>query len=197
MFKAFEFCVPTRSTSVPTGPDWFHEIKYDGYRLRLERDGRGVRLMTRGGYNFADRYPWIVEAARKVRQTRFVIDGEAVVLGVDGVADFDALHSRKHDAEVQLYAFDILVLDGDDLRRLPLSMRKTNLARLLARRQEGIFAAPFEQGEIGPELFRAACDMGLEGLVSKRRDRPYQAGRSKHWIKVKNRNHPAMSRVME
>jgi ATP-dependent DNA ligase len=93
--RSFEFCIPTKATSVPTGPDWLHEIKCDGYRLRLERDGRGVRLMTRGGYNFADRYPWIVEAARKVRQTRFVIDGEAVVLGVDGVADFDALHSRK------------------------------------------------------------------------------------------------------
>jgi ATP-dependent DNA ligase len=66
-------------------PDWLHEIKYDGYRLRLERDGRGVRLITGGGYNFADRYPWIVEAARKVRQAHFVIDGEAVVLGVDGV----------------------------------------------------------------------------------------------------------------
>jgi ATP-dependent DNA ligase len=135
--------------------------------------------VTGGGYNFADRYPWIVEAARKMRQTRFVLDGEAVVLGVDGIADFDALHSRKHDEEVQLYAFDVLALDGDDLRRLPLSMRKTNLARLLARRPEGIFVAPSEQGEIGPDLFRAACDMGLEGLVSKRRDRPYQAaGRS-------------------
>jgi bifunctional non-homologous end joining protein LigD len=110
---------------------------------------------------------------------------------------FDALHSRKHDEEVQLYAFDILALDGEDLRRLPLSLRKTNLARLLARRPDGIFVAPFEQGEIGPDLFRAACRMGLEGLVSKRRDRPYQAGRSKHWIKVKNRSHPAMDRVME
>ena len=69
--------------------------------------------------------------------------------------------------------------------------------RPLARRPDGIFAAPFEQGEIGPDLFRAACRLGLEGLVSKRRDRPYQAGRSKHWIKVKNRKHPAMSRVME
>jgi ATP-dependent DNA ligase len=117
-----------------------------------------------------------------------VIDGEAVVLGVDGVADFNALHSRKHDDEVQLYAFDILALDGDDLRKLPLSMRKTNLARILARRPDGIFVAPFEQGEIGPELFRAACRMGLEGLVSKRRNRPYQAGRSKHWVKVKNRS---------
>jgi bifunctional non-homologous end joining protein LigD len=125
-----------------------------------------------------------------------VIDGEAVVLGVDGVADFNALHSRRHDDQVQLYAFDILALDGDDLRCLPLSMRKTNLARLLARRADGIFVAPFEQGEIGPDLFRAACRLGLEGLVSKRRDRPYQAGRSKHWVKVKNRQHPAMSRVM-
>jgi ATP-dependent DNA ligase len=75
-------------------------------------------------------------------------------------------------------------------------MRKTNLARLLARRPDGIFVEPFEQGEIGPDLFRAACHMGLEGLVSKRRDRPYQGGRSKHWIKVKNRSHPAINRVM-
>jgi bifunctional non-homologous end joining protein LigD len=108
-----------------------------------------------------------------------------------------ALHSRKHDHEVQLYAFDILALDGEDLRRLPLSMRKTNLARLLARRPDGIFVAPFEQGEIDLDLFRAACRLGLEGLVSKRRGRPYQAGRSKHWVKVKNRSHPAMSRVMD
>jgi len=79
---------------------------------------------------------------------------------------------------------------------MPLSMRKTNLARLLARRPDGIFVAPFEQGEIGPDLFRAAYNMGLEGLVSKRRDRPYQAGRSKHWVKVKNRSHPAMAREM-
>jgi len=76
-------------------------------------------------------------------------------------------------------------------------MRKTNLARLLARRPDGIFVAPFEQDEIGPDLFRAACGMGLEGLVSKRRDRPHQVGRSKHWVKIKNRKHPAMSRLME
>ena len=88
-------------------------------------------------------------------------------------------------------------MDGDDVRRLPLSMRKANLARLLARRPEGIFVNPFERGEIGPDLFRAACQMGLEGLVSKRRDRPYQAGRSKHWVKIKNRKHPAMERVGE
>jgi bifunctional non-homologous end joining protein LigD len=182
MPSTFDFCIPTRSTSVPATPDWLHEIKYDGYRLRLERDGDRVRLITKGGYNWTSRYPWIVEAALKNRVRQFVIDGEAVVLGVDGVADFNALHSRRHDYEVQLYAFDILALDGEDLRGLPLSMRKTNLARLLARRPDGIFIAPFEQGEIGPELFGAACRMGLEGLVSKRRDRPYQAGRSKHWV---------------
>jgi bifunctional non-homologous end joining protein LigD len=78
-----------------------------------------------------------------------------------------------------------------------LSLRKTNLARLLARRPDGIFLAPFEQGEIGPDLFRKACEFGLEGLVSKHRDRSYRGGRSPHWVKVKNRTHPAMTRVME
>jgi ATP-dependent DNA ligase len=105
----------------------------------------------------------------KNRYKQFVVDGEAVVLGVDSISDFNALHSGKNNEEVQLYAFDILALDGDDLRHLPLSMRKPNLARLLARRPDGIFIISFEQGEIG--LFRAACNMGLEGLVSKRRDR--------------------------
>lgn len=84
-----------------------------------------------------------------------------------------------------------------DLRKLPLHLRKTSLQRLLAPRPENVFINPFERGEIGPDLFRVACRMGLEGLVSKRRDRPYQAGRSKHWLKVKNRRHPAMERVMD
>ena len=121
-----------------------------------------------------------------------------LVLGVDGISDFNALHSGKYDHEVQLYAFDILAADGDDLRSLSLSMRKTNLARLLARRTDGIFVAPFEQGEIGPDLFRAAaCNMGLEGMASNRADRPYRGGRSPHWAKVKNQKHPAMERVMD
>ena len=89
------------------------------------------------------------------------------------------------------------MLDGEDLRALPLSMRKTDLARLLTRRPDGIFVAPFEQGEIGPDLFRAVCNMGLEGMVSKRADRPYRAGRSKDWVKVKNREHPAYRRVQD
>jgi bifunctional non-homologous end joining protein LigD len=117
-----------------------------------------------------------------------------VLLGVDGVSDFNGLHSRHHDEEVQLYAFDILALEGGDLRNMPLSMRKGNLARLLARRPDGIFVAPFEAGEIGPDLFRKVCEFGLEGLVSKRRDRPYRAGRSPDWVKMKNRKHPAIQR---
>jgi bifunctional non-homologous end joining protein LigD len=120
-----------------------------------------------------------------------------VLLGVDGISDFNGLHSRRHDDEVQLYAFDILVLEGADLRNLPLHLRKNNLARLLARRPEGIFISEFERGEIGPDLFRQACRFGLEGLVSKHKDRPYRGGRQPHWIKVKNRSHPAMQRVQE
>jgi bifunctional non-homologous end joining protein LigD len=86
-------------------------------------------------------------------------------------------------------------MDDDDQRKPPLSMRKTNLARLLHWRPDGIFISEFEQGEIGPDLFRKACEFGLEGLVSKHRDRPYRGGRQKFWIKVKNRKHPAFDRV--
>jgi ATP dependent DNA ligase-like protein len=87
-------------------------------------------FVGRFGSDWTRRYPWIAEAALKNRQEHFVIDGEAVVLGVDGISDFNALHSRKHDHEVQLYAFDILAMGGDDLRSLPLHMRKANLGEL-------------------------------------------------------------------
>jgi bifunctional non-homologous end joining protein LigD len=107
-------------------------MKSLSYRLRLERDSDRVRLITRGGYNWTDRYPWIVEAALKNRVKQFVIDGEAVVLGVDGVADFDALNSGRHNDEVQLYAFDI---KGGGrcrgARRLDGRARPTNPATLL------------------------------------------------------------------
>jgi hypothetical protein len=135
---------------------------------------------------FGDLLRVVCVRARKIRRTHFVIDGEAVVLGVDGVSDFNALHSRRVDHEVQLYAFDCLAYDGDDLSRLPLHLRKENLAQLLRGRSDGIFVAPFEQGEIG-----------LEGLVSKHRERAYRGGRCDHWVKVKNRTHPAFSRVQD
>jgi ATP-dependent DNA ligase len=193
----FAPCLPTRGTAVPAGPDWIHEIKHDGYRLTVHREGERVRLFTRNGHDWTDRYPLIVEAAHRIRMGSFVLDGEAVLLGVDGRSDFDGLHSRRHNDEVQFYAFDVLMSDGDDLRKLPLSMRKASLARLLARRINGIFQSDFERGEIGPDLFRHACMLGLEGLVSKRSDRPYRAGVSPYWVKVKNPEHPAMARVKD
>ena len=116
MFKAFEFCIPTKSTTVPHGPEWLHEIKHDGFRIRVERDR--VRLITRGGYDWTSRFPWIGEAALKNRIRQFVSDGEAVILGVDGISDFNALHSGRHNDEVQPCAFDVLAMDGDDLRRV-------------------------------------------------------------------------------
>jgi anaerobic glycerol-3-phosphate dehydrogenase len=111
----------------------------------------------------ASRLPWIVEAALKNRRKQFVIDGEAVILGVDGRSDFNALHSRKHNHEVQLCAFDVLAIEGEDLRALPLSMRKTNLDRLLRGRPDGIFINPFEVGAIGPDLSRPPAVWGLRG----------------------------------
>jgi bifunctional non-homologous end joining protein LigD len=197
MVRQYQPCIPTRGIKVPAGPEWLHEIKHDGYRLIVQREGRRVRLFTRNGNDWTARYPLIVEAALRNRQTSFVIDGEAVLIGVDGISDFNGLHSRKHDHEVMLYAFDILALEGNDLRTLPLHLRKTNLARLLARRPEGVFVSEFEPGEIGPDLCRQACKFGLEGLVSKRRDRPDRAGRSPDWIKVKNRSHPSLDRVKD
>jgi ATP-dependent DNA ligase len=116
---AFEPCLPTRGAKVPAGKDWLHEIKHDGYRMIVQRDGKRVRLFTKNGHDWTDRYPLIVEAALLNRSGSFVIDGEAVLLGVDGISDFDGLHSRQNDDEVQLYAFDALALDGEDLRALP------------------------------------------------------------------------------
>src|SRR3954470_21642877 len=97
---AFEPCLPTPAQQVPSGPDWLHEIKHDGYRLIVQREGKRVRLFTRNGHDWTDRYPLIVEAALRNPSSSFVIDGEAVLLGVDGVSDFNGLHSLRLDAEV-------------------------------------------------------------------------------------------------
>src|SRR5207248_7915574 len=141
MRMAYELCLASAGKQVPTGPDWIHEVKHDGYRMLVIRENDRVHLLSRNGTDWTKRYPWIAEAALKHRQQHFVIDGEAVVLGVDGISDFNALHSRKHEHEVHLYAFDVLAMGGDDLRQLPLHLRKTSLARLLARRPDGITVA--------------------------------------------------------
>jgi len=134
---------------VPNQQEWFHEVKYDGYRLMIQRDGARVRLWTRSGHNWSDRFPLIVEAALRHRSTSFVIDGGAVLLGVDGISDFDGLRSRQHDAEVQFYAFDLLVTNGED-PGAAAALPKAHLACMLARRIDGIMLNDFEQGEIGP-----------------------------------------------
>lgn len=194
--RNFEYCKPVLAKTVPTGPNWIHEVKYDGYRGRIVRDGRDVKLLSKSGLDWAWRFPFIVETALKMKQQRFIIDGEITVLDVQGVSDFNALHSNRHNDEAQLYAFDMVAIDGDDLRDAPLFDRKARLAKLLRGRPEGIFIAPYEAGEIGPGLFDAACRMGLEGLVSKHRERRYRP-RTCDWVKVKNRKHPAFSRVMD
>ena len=107
----FEPCIPSPANKVPESKNWIHQIKHDGDRLIVQHERQRVRLFTRNGHDWSGRYPLINEAALRNRNTSFVIDGEAGLLGVDGVSDFDFLHSRKHD-EVQFYAFDMLVSDG-------------------------------------------------------------------------------------
>jgi bifunctional non-homologous end joining protein LigD len=97
--SAFEPCIPTPCTKVPDSKNWIREIKHDGYRLIVQRDDRRVRLFTRNGYDWSDRYPLITEAALRNRNSSFVIDGEAVLLGVDGRSDFNGLHSREHETD--------------------------------------------------------------------------------------------------
>jgi bifunctional non-homologous end joining protein LigD len=109
-------CIPTRAAKPPSGPGWVHKIKHDGYRLIVRRDGPAVRLLTRCGYEWTDRYPAIAAAAAKLHAKSFTLDGEAVVVGHDGVAVFDALRRRHKASEALLYAFDLLEHDGEDLR---------------------------------------------------------------------------------
>jgi bifunctional non-homologous end joining protein LigD len=189
-------CIPSLSHKTPAGPGWVHEIKHDGYRLIVRRDGVTVRLFTRRGYDWTGRYPAIVSAAAKIRAQSFTLDGEAVVCGEDGVAIFDALHRHGTVREAMLHAFDLLELDGEDLRPLPLGQRKKRLARLLARVRAGI-AINEHTDEDGAVVFLHACRMGLEGIVSKRVTVPYRSGPSRDWIKIKNPGSPAMVRHRE
>jgi bifunctional non-homologous end joining protein LigD len=189
-------CIPTRALKPPAGREWVHEIKHDGYRLQVRRDGDVVRLFTRKGYDWSDRYPAIAVTATKLRARSFTLDGEACVCGPDGVAVFDALHRRGTVREAMLYAFDLLELDGDDLRALPLGDRKKRLARLLGKRRIGIVLSAHTTDD-GATIFRQACKLGLEGIVSKRLSAPYRSGPSPDWLKVKNPGSPAMIRHRE
>ena len=172
-----------------------HEIKHDGYRLIARRSDDRVRLYTRRGFNWVDRYPRIIEALHSLPVRSIVIDGEAVVCGKDGKSDFDQLHSGAHDAAVFLFAFDLIELDGEDIRPVPLEQRKGKLEKLLAR-SNGIQFSEHLAGD-GATIFAHACKLGLEGIVSKRRDLPYRSGRCRDWIKVKNPASPAVLRIQD
>jgi bifunctional non-homologous end joining protein LigD len=191
-----EPCIPTLAVKPAAGPGWVHEVKHDRYRLIVRRDGDTVRLFTRRGHDWTERYPAIAAAAAKLRARSFTLDGEAVVGGADGVAVFDALHRRHKATDAMLYAFDLLELNGEDPRPLPLGERKAKLAKLLARAPPGI-ELNAHTDEDGATVFRHACAMGLEGIVSKRLAAPYRSGPSRGWIKVKNPDSPAMVRHRE
>ena len=191
-----EPCIPTRATRPPVGPQWIHEIKHDGYRLvALKRDGR-VRLFTRNGFDWSDRYPRISAAVVALRTASATIDGEAVWCDGDGLAIFDKLHSRAHDDQVILYAFDLLELGGEDWRARPLEERKAKLARLLAKAPAGIQYTEHLEGD-GAAIFAHACKLGAEGIVSKHREHPYRSGPSKAWLKIKNPAAPGVLRFRD
>src|ERR1700674_834672 len=191
-----EPCIPILAHKPPAGRQWVHEIKHDGYRLIVRRDGERVRLFTRRGYDWSERFPAISAAAAKLRAKSFTLDGEAVVCDADGVAAFDELHSRRRVGEAILYAFDLLDLNGEDLRPLPFSKRKARLERLLSRAGAGLAFNEHIDAD-GAALFHYACKMGLEGIVSKRLHKPYRSGRSGDWIKTKNPESPAAKRHEE
>jgi bifunctional non-homologous end joining protein LigD len=178
-------CLPTKAQEPPSGPLWWHEIKDDGFRVMARKDGSRVRLYSRPGNDLTDRFRLIVEALVWLRAGSCIIDGEAVCCGEDGMPSFDRIRYRRHDESVFLYGFDLIELNGDDLRREPLATRKATLASLLRRAAPGLRLNEHIEAD-GPTVFAHACKMDLEGIVSKRKDSPYRSGRSPDWLKMKN-----------
>ena len=196
---AFTFippALPSRAERPPIGSEWIHEIKHDGYRMMVRRDASGVRLLTRRGYDWTERFPYIVEAAAGLTVRSCLIDGEAVCCDERGLAVFALLRYRRRAAAIFLYAFDLLELDGVDLRREPLETRKATLARLLRSCGPGLRLVEHLDYR-GDAVFHHACRLGCEGIVSKRLGSPYVSGRTRHWLKFKNPAAPAVQREAE
>jgi ATP-dependent DNA ligase len=189
-------CLPTKTDKLPSGGQWLHEIKHDGFRIIARKNGAQVRLYSRPGNDLTDRFPLIVETLARLRSRSCIIDGEAVACDDNGVASFDLIRYRRHDGRVFLYAFDLIELNGHDLRREPIEIRKGKLAKLLRKALPGLQLNEHieERGDI---VFRHACKLGFEGIVSKRLGSPYVSGRSRHWLKFKNPAAPAVKREAE
>jgi bifunctional non-homologous end joining protein LigD len=180
-------CLPIKTTKLPSG---------GGFRIIARKNGSRVKLYSRPGNDLTHRFPLIVDALARLRSRSCIIDGEAVACDDNGLPVFDRLRYRRDDRRVFLYAFDLIELDGDDLRREPIERRKVLLMRLLAKAPVGLKINDHivEPGDV---VFRHACQLGFEGIVSKRLGLPYRSGRSRHWIKSKNPEHPAMKRETE
>ena len=183
-----EPCLPSPAKAPPSGPGWLHEIKHDGFRIMARRDGAGVRLITRHGHDFTARFPVSALSARS-----FLLDGEAIVTDERGLAVFDLIRHHCHGDDALLIAFDLIELDGEDLRRAPIEQRKRTLAKLVRRPHAGIVVNEVFEGD-GDILFAHACKLGCEGIVSKRLGSVYRSGRSRYWLKVKNPRSPAVKR---
>ncbi|HEY9419970.1 MAG TPA: DNA ligase D [Thermoanaerobaculia bacterium] len=172
---------------VPKAGEWIHEIKYDGYRALCEiRDGE-ARLITRNGKDWTDRFTPIATAAETLPVRQAILDGEVVVLEPDGTTSFQSLQnalSENRQRDLVYFAFDLLYLDGYDLRKATLLERKEALEALLAGRGGAIRMGEHIQGA-GDEFYRHACNFALEGIICKRADAPYHSGRNKDWLKVK------------
>jgi bifunctional non-homologous end joining protein LigD len=171
----------------PQGPGWAYELKYDGYRVLTFLEGGAVRFVTRSGQDWTDALVALEDAARAIPVKSAILDGEVVVMGPDGTTDFQALQNALREgkkAKLAYYAFDLLYLDGFDIRGASLADRKTLLAAILNDAPAAVRYSDHLQGD-GSEVYQKACSMALEGLVAKRLGAPYRGGRSRDWLKLK------------
>jgi bifunctional non-homologous end joining protein LigD len=193
-----EPCLPSPAKAPPSGPGWLHEIKHDGFRILARRDSAGVRLITRNGNDFTSRFPFIATALKSLPVRSCMIDGEAIVCDENGLAVFELIRGHGSKTSAVLCAFDLLELDGRDLRRRPIEERKGLLAKLLHHSDSDLgIVLNKHYEEDGAMVFREACRLGCEGIVSKRLGSTYRRGRSPLWLKVKNPKAPAVKREAE
>lgn len=187
-------CLPMIAPRPPSGPDWLHEIKQDGFRIIARKAGDRVKLYSRPGSDLTDRFPLIVEAMTTLPSC--TIDGEAVACDDRGLPSFGLLWDGKRDDRVFLFAFDLIELAGDDRRRDPLDLRKRELCRLIAGAAPGLVLSEWVDGKEvdGETMFDRVCSLGLEGIVSKRKDSRYLSGRSPYWLKMQNPASEAVER---
>jgi bifunctional non-homologous end joining protein LigD len=179
----------TLSQKAPDGDNWIHEIKFDGYRIQSRLDGGKVKLSTRRGLDWTGKFPTIAEAVAGLPAKSALIDGELVVENERGVSSFSLfqqdMKGARHDRLVY-YVFDLLYLDGSDVRGSPLETRKEALAKLLAKLpKQGSIRLSQSLTEPGSALIKHACKLGLEGIISKHADAPYRSGRGHDWLKTK------------